>query len=102
MIVPSEEPLMAGLVDVVNLGGRGGDGGPGGEGGAGGRGGAAQRPNCGAGPDASSGSDGPEGRDGRRGPEGPPLNIIEVPARDVFGPRPPRVLQDVLDYTYGG
>ena len=96
IIVPAEEPFMAGLVTARGVGGPGGPGGKGGPGGSGGRGGAAvggsDQRQCARGADGTEGrrgADGPLGFDGRRGPR---PNIVEMPSNEVFGPElPPEV-----------
>jgi hypothetical protein len=89
IIVPEDEPFMAGLVTARSLGGPGGPGGKGGQGGAPGKGGAAvggsDGRECARGVDGTEGrkgQDGPLGFEGRRGPR--PM-IVEAPADQVFG-----------------
>lgn len=99
IVVPAEDPFLAGLVEVRNRGGRGGAGGAGGPGGRGGEGGAPSRADCQRGAAGPDGADGPEGRAGRQGSHGPRPTILEVPAEDVFGPRIPARLQELIDYS---
>jgi hypothetical protein len=90
VFAPEEEPFLAGLVAWANPGGPGGSGGGGGKGGQGGEGGAAEPADarrCAAGAEGSGGPDGAAGRDGRDGQRGPPLEVLTLPLRDVFGPR---------------
>ena len=100
IIVPDDQPLLAGLVEAHSNAGPGGKGGPPGEGGAGGEGGrgisSTQRCSRGtagaAGADGSAGVDGPDGRPGAR------PQVITVPFDQVF--RDPRIGM-LLDYYYG-
>lgn len=97
IVVPAEEPFMAGLVTARGVGGPGGPGGKGGPGGAGGKGGppvgGSDQRQCARGVDGTDGrkgSDGPVGFDGRRGPR--PI-IVETPASEIFGSAlPPELL----------
>jgi hypothetical protein len=103
VIVPEEDPFLAGLVDARTAGGPRGPGGRAGKGGAGGDGGPAQgdtrRCNPGArGPDGPSGRPGPEGEPGRPGPR---PQVITVPGTSVFGGRPRPELQALLNYHAG-
>jgi hypothetical protein len=103
VIVPDDDPFLAGLVDGRTEGGEGGDGGRGGKGGKGGTGGAAEGDarRCKAGP---NGSDGPDGRPGRAGPEGqrgPRAQVLTVPAGGVFGARPRPELEALIRYHEG-
>ncbi|HUL02964.1 MAG TPA: hypothetical protein VLV16_07040 [Gemmatimonadales bacterium] len=89
IVVPEDEPFMAGLVTARSMGGPGGPGGKGGPGGAAGKGGppvgGSEGRQCARGADGAEGrkgSDGPVGWDGRRGPR--PM-IVEAPSNEVFG-----------------
>jgi len=100
VVVPDDQPLLAGLVAARTPGGHGGPGGPGGPGGAGGKGGpgaiGANGTRC---LDASDGSPGRKGMDGpvgSEGPRGPQHDIVTAPARDVFGAELPPELQPLL------
>jgi len=99
IIVPTEVPFLAGLVDARTPGGPGGDGGLGGDGGAGGAGG---RPRTGDGNNCSNGKNGPAGTKGDaggaggQGTQGPHPQVITVSGRDVFGPQVPPGLADLL------
>jgi hypothetical protein len=103
VIVPEDEPFLAGLVEVRTGGGPGGAGGRPGKGGAGGDGGAAQGDprRCQAGTAGANGPDGRPGPDGRAGPSGPRPQVITVPATSVFGARPRAELQALLDHHAG-
>lgn len=100
VIVPEEEPFLAGLVEGRSVGGEGGRGGRGGDGGSGGKGGAAQDEGrrCSAGADGASGPEGQHGQNGRDGLPGPRPRVITVPAADVFGYMVPPALAALLDY----
>jgi hypothetical protein len=103
VIVPEDEPFLAGLVDARVEGGPGGPGGRGGKGGPGGAGGAvagdARR--CSAGPRGPAGPDGRAGPEGRLGRPGPRPQVITVPAASVFGTRPRAELEALLTYHEG-
>ncbi|HXQ29665.1 MAG TPA: hypothetical protein VN848_10380 [Gemmatimonadales bacterium] len=100
IIVPANQPYLAGLVDSRSPGGRGGPGGPGGPGGNGGRGGQGSlSPTGGHCPDAvdgPSGRQGPTGPDSYEGPRGPRPAIVTANAQDVFGTTVPPVVQMLL------
>jgi hypothetical protein len=86
VIVPSERPLLAGMVEARGsggAGGRGGRAGKGGPGGDGGRGIAGTR-RCGNGQEGPVGEDGNAGPAGPEGNPGPRSQIIMVPAADLF------------------
>jgi len=103
VIVPEEEPFLAGLVEARTDGGPGGPGGQVGKGGQGGDGGAVEGDarRCAAGPRGSNGPNGRPGPDGRPGPLGSRPQIITVPAASVFGTRPRPELQALLAYQSG-
>ena len=95
IIVPTEVPFLAGLVDAHTPGGPGGEGGVGGDGGAGGRHGVVT--NCDRpGMNGVAGEKGAPGGRGGDGPEGLRPQVITVPARDVFGTQIPPGLADLL------
>ncbi len=95
IIVPTEVPFLAGLVDARTPGGPGGEGGAGGDGGAGGRHGAVA--NCDRpGMNGASGEKGAPGGRGGDGPYGQRPQVITVSGRDVFGTRIPMGLADLL------
>ncbi len=99
VVVPTENSLLAGLVDVRTPGGAGGPGGKAGKGGPGGAGGTAQGDDrrCVAGEAGPRGPDGAAGRDGRTGPDGPPVRVFTVPREQIFGPHAPPELVALLD-----
>ncbi len=102
IIVPTDQPFLAGLVDGRSPGGRGGSGGSAGKGGAGGAGGSGTVVN---GRRCADGAAGPAGRDGAEGPDGPPGSpgvrprVITVSPSDVFGNRAPQQLRALIDFT---
>ncbi len=99
IIVPTEVPFLAGLVDARTPGGPGGDGGAGGGGGVGGAGGRGRSPDgreCTDGGKGRTGPKGPDGEGGRGGRGGTPPQVITVSARDVFGTRIPPGLAELL------
>lgn len=102
IIVPAEEPLLAGLVDWRSEGGRGGAGGAGGQGGAGGKGGAPQGAPaqvCQAGANGSDGARGAGGREGPDGPPGPRAQIVPVSRAELWGVRARPELRQLVDYS---
>jgi hypothetical protein len=102
VIVPSDEPLLAGLVDGQSSAGEGGPGGPGGQGGSGGKGGVVQgRPGqqCQAGAAGLNGPDGKAGPSGPGGYPGPRMQILKVSRAEVFGGRVPDALAQLIDYS---
>jgi hypothetical protein len=106
VIVPADEPLLAGLVEGQSVGGRGGDGGPGGQGGQGGRGGAAQGTppagqTCQAGANGPEGQRGPNGQRGANGPSGFRPQVLTVSRAELWGAYPRPELRQLLDFTAG-
>lgn len=102
VIVPSDEPFLAGLVDARSPGGRGGTGGAAGEGGPGGAGGEGTVVNnrrCADGSAGPAGADGRAGPDGPAGSPGPRAQVITVSGGEVFGPRAPIALRALVDYS---
>lgn len=99
IMVPTEEPFLAGLVDTRSPGGDPGPGGSGGSGGAGGKGGAASGANCAAGADGPAGQPGREGPPGGSGSSGGPPQILTLRQADVFGTNVPPELRELLDYA---
>lgn len=99
VIVPSEQPLLAGMVDSHSSGGNGGEGGKpgsGGPGGEGGRGIAAGGRRC---QDGEQGPTGEDGTVGAKGPEGSPgqrAQVMTVSADELFNDLR---LQSLLDYN---
>jgi hypothetical protein len=97
VIVPSEQPLLAGMVDSHSRGGVGGKGGQPGEGGPGGEGGrgiAGQR-RCQNGGQGPAGEDGTAGAQGAEGSPGPRAQVLTVSAAELFND--PR-LRPLIDY----
>ncbi len=103
LVVPEEQPLLAGMIEVRTPGGEGGPGGKPGKGGAGGAGGAVQGDarRCTAGADGARGPDGGAGSEGPRGAPGPPVRVFTVPRDEVFGPHVPSELRRLLEYDAG-
>jgi hypothetical protein len=100
IVVPDEQPFLAGLVVARSPGGPGGPGGPPGAGGDGGKGGqgvnSSDNTRCAdavAGVAGRKGAPGPVGRDGRPGPRS---ELIRVPAEEVFPPGLPPELEALL------
>ncbi len=104
VIVPADEPLLAGMVTARSTGGLGGPGGAGGDGGAGGRGGV---PQGSPGQQCQSGSGGAQGPKGQAGPDGPAsgpglhTEILPVPKGEVFGARVSEGIADLISYSDG-
>jgi hypothetical protein len=104
VVVPSEDPYMAGLVTAHGPGGPGGAGGPGGPGGAGGKGGRAAvgadgAKKCIDADDGATGRKGQTGPAGSEGPRGPRPEIVTVPGDQVFGPEIPPELAALLGHS---
>ena len=53
---------------------------------------------CQAGGDGAQGAAGADGAAGPRGVRGVPAEIVTLPLADVFGPRIPPVLIDLINY----
>src|SRR5436309_4860410 len=87
IVVPVDQPLLAGLVEGHSRGGAGGTGGAGGRGGRGGKGGGGQTDQSGR--RCSDAADGPQGRNGNTGPAGsdgmpgPRSIVVTAPTREV-------------------
>ncbi len=96
VVVPADEPFMAGLVTAREPGGNGGPGGVGGNGGLGGRGGQGKTNSDGTKcADASEGAPGRKGLAGpvgSEGPRGPRTEIVAVPTDQLFGQAVPQEL----------
>lgn len=103
VVVPADEPLLAGLVETRSVGGRGGAGGTGGAGGAGGKGGPAQGAGaqCRAGAEGVQGQKGAAGADGPTGVPGPRGQILTVLRSEVFGAQVPGALQELIAFSEG-
>jgi hypothetical protein len=100
IVVPADQPFLAGLVDTRTPGGHGGPGGPGGPGGSGGKGGEGAvgrdgKP-CANALDGSAGRQGQAGPDGSEGPRGPRPEVVTAALQDVFGPTAPQIIQTLL------
>ncbi len=100
IVVPADDPYMAGLVAARGPGGPGGPGGVGGPGGPGGKGGKGAmgtdgKP-CPDGQDGAAGRKGQPGPTGSEGPRGPRSEIVPVPGSQVFGPQVPPELAALL------
>ena len=105
VIAPEDEPFLAGLVDVRSVPGEGGEGGEGGAGGPGGTGGEAQggsERRCRAGADGADGQPGANGPDGPDGGYGPRAETVLLPLAQVFGPRAPFPIAELLARSSGG
>lgn len=101
IVVPTEEPFLAGIVDARTPGGEEGPGGAGGKGGAGGVGGESTNPSnsaCTKGAAGPAGRNGIRGADGREGQPGSRPQILTVSGRDVWGTRAPAALLDLVNY----
>ena len=101
IIVSTDVPFLAGLVDARSTGGRGGAGGggvDGGPGGAGGEGLSREGRACADGPRGADGPDGADGSDGSGGPPGTRPRVITVSPGDVFGTRVPFSFQAMIDF----
>jgi hypothetical protein len=101
IMVPDDQPLLAGLVEAYSNAGPGGKGGPPGEGGAGGEGGQgiSGRERCANGAAGAAGADGAAGVDGPDGLPGTRPQVLTVASDQLF--RDPRI-GILLDYYYGG
>lgn len=100
IIAPTEQPLLAGLVDAYSNGGDGGPGGPGGAGGPGGdggKGGAGVR-RCSDGEPGPVGPAGAEGQAGPAGNRGLRAQVFTVPLNQVFDERS---LWELMEWTRG-
>jgi hypothetical protein len=101
IVVPNEQPFLAGLVIARGVGGPGGPGGLAGSGGNGGKGGqgatGSDNKRCADAADGVAGRGGAPGPIGRDGPRGPRHVIHTVPAAEVFAPDLPRELATLLD-----
>ena len=101
VVVPVNQPLLAGLVEGRSWGGKGGPGGAGGKGGRGGKGGkglldATNHP-CADGADGSPGNAGVDGQSGSQGGPGPRSIVVTAPTREVFGLQVPPELGSLLE-----
>jgi hypothetical protein len=101
VIVPLDDPFLAGIVDGRSTGGQGGPGGAGGAGGKGGKGGQGTTdPTNRRCADAANGAPGQNGATGAAGPEGaagPRSFVVTAPMKDVFGMEVPPELGTLLE-----
>ena len=101
VVVSSDEPFLAGIVEGQSSGGQGGTGGPGGAGGKGGKGGegtvGSDNRRCSDAADGPAGQKGSAGPAGPQGAPGPRAQIATLPTRDVFGARVPPELAALLE-----
>ncbi len=100
VIVPVDNPFLAGIVTAQSAGGTGGAGGAGGAGGKGGRGGkggmdAANR-RCADAADGAPGQAGSAGSTGSQGPPGPHSIVVTAPGKEIFGLQVPPELGALL------
>ena len=101
VIVPLDNPFLAGIVAGRSPGGPGGTGGPGGAGGKGGKGGQgaldANSRRC---PDAADGAPGQAGSAGPTGSQGAPAPraiVVTAPTKEIFGLQVPPELGSLLE-----
>ncbi len=101
VIVPLDNPFLAGMVSARSPGGPGGQGGAGGAGGKGGKGGSgaghANNRRC---PDAADGAPGQAGNVGATGTQGvggPRSLVVTAPAKEVFGLQVPAELSSLIE-----
>ena len=101
IVVPEDQPFLAGLVTAHSRGGDGGPGGSGGAGGAGGKGGQGvgrEGKSCPDGADGPAGRKGQDGPAGSEGPRGGRPEFLSQPPQDVFGDAIPPELAAILDH----
>ena len=101
VIVPLDNPFLAGIVAGRSPGGTGGPGGPGGAGGKGGKGGQggtdASNRRCPDAVDGAPGQAGSAGPTGSQGSPGPRSIVVTAPAREIFGVQVPPELGSLLE-----
>lgn len=101
VIVPVDNPFLAGIVTAHSPGGPGGAGGPGGTGGKGGKGGKgstdASNRRCADAADGAPGQTGNAGSTGSQGPPGPRSIVVTAPGKEVFGLEAPPELGALLE-----
>jgi hypothetical protein len=101
VIVPLDNPFLAGIVAGRSPGGAGGPGGPGGAGGRGGKGGQgapdATNRRCQDAVDGAPGQAGSAGPTGSQGGPGPRTVVVTAPAREIFGVQVPPELGSLLE-----
>jgi hypothetical protein len=101
VIVPADNPFLAGIVSAHSPGGQGGAGGGGGAGGKGGKGGKgttdASNRRCADGADGAPGQAGNAGSTGTQGSPGPNSIVVTAPGREIFGVQVPPELGALLE-----
>ena len=101
VIVPVDQPLLAGLVEGRSPGGPGGQGGAAGTGGRGGKGGQgsadANNRRCADGSDGAAGRAGIQGPAGSEGAAGPRSIVVTAPTNELFGMQVPPGLGALLE-----
>jgi hypothetical protein len=101
VIVPLDNPFLAGVVDARSGGGPGGPGGAGGAGGKGGKGGPgatdASNRRCPDAADGTPGQAGSVGSTGAQGAAGPKAVVVTAPMKDLFGMQIPPELGTLLE-----
>jgi len=101
VIVPLDNPFLAGIVAARSPGGTGGPGGPGGAGGKGGKGGQgstdASNRRCPDAADGAPGRAGSAGSTGSQGAPGPRSIVVTAPTREIFGVQVPPELGSLFE-----
>jgi hypothetical protein len=101
VVVPLDNPFLAGIVDARSSGGPGGSGGAGGTGGKGGKGGQGTTdPSNRRCADAADGAPGQSGKPGPSGPQGGAAArgiVVSAPLKELFGAQPPPELGTLLE-----
>ena len=101
VIVPLDNPFLAGIVDGRSSGGTGGPGGAGGSGGKGGKGGQgttdSSNRRCPDAADGAPGQNGATGAAGAQGAGGARSLVVTAPMKDVFGVDVPPELGTLLE-----
>src|SRR6266516_2582492 len=101
VIVPLDNPFLAGIVTGRSPGGPGGTGGPGGAGGKGGKGGQgaldANNRRCPDAADGAAGQAGSAGPTGSQGAPGPRAIVVTAPTKEIFGLQVPPELGSLLE-----
>ena len=101
VIVPLDDPFLAGIVEGRSSGGPGGPGGAGGSGGKGGKGGQgttdSSNRRCPDAADGAPGQNGATGAAGAQGAGGARSLVVTAPMKDVFGVEVPPELGTLLE-----
>jgi hypothetical protein len=101
VVVPVDNPFLAGIVTGNSRGGAGGPGGPGGAGGKGGKGGKGgmdpTNRRCADAADGAPGQAGNAGSTGSEGAPGPRSIVVTAPTREIFGLQVPPELGSLLE-----